>query len=456
MSFSSVNARQQQQPYRSASPAYDSSPGPSSGAATPANGSFGLASSVSSLWGGLVRHFSISDDPSPSSSYRSRTFPSDGAHSPPHHHDPRRTPSPRTMRGPPPLEPLQLRGFAPDTPAAARLLTPGVAEEIRTMVPARLSLVDEWRLIYSLEQDGASLATLYDKCSAFRGKRVGYVLVVRDCEGGVSIPPSPLFPPTSTNIPSPPDLRRLPLRPPPPSPQVLWHRRVLPLEGLDPHLPPTPALDRHHAPRRPNNNHPLGRVVVAQHPLQGIPLQRRQRVLYAVRVPFSQRRRGRRALWAVARRRPGQGHQLAVRDVRQRAAERRGGQVWGLGRRGLGCRGVMPAGLRSLLGSVTEKETQKIESMGCSAWGRSVGGDGMLGFAHTHTRRRCFLVSQSVGGVDIRVKARPFNIPNSTQQLVDPVRYKSSPALLETSLQRPNSPFTDPSQHTCHNDATAA
>lgn len=251
MSFSSVNSRQQ--PYRSGSPAYDSSPGPSSGAATPANGSF-IASSVSSLWGGLVRHFSISDDPSPSS-YRSRTFPSDGGHTPPHHHDRRRTPSPTTMRGPPPLEPLQLRGFAPDTPAAARLLTPAVAEEIRTMVPARLSLVDEWRLIYSLEQDGASLATLYDKCSAFRGKRVGYVLVVRDCEGGVS--PHPSLPPsTSTNIP-PRDLWRLPLRPPPPSPQVLRHRRVLPLESLDPHLPPPTPLGRHHPPRRTNNNHPL-------------------------------------------------------------------------------------------------------------------------------------------------------------------------------------------------------
>jgi len=54
------------------------------------------------------------------------------------------------------------------------------------MVPARLSLVDEWNLVYSLDQDGASLATLYDKCDAYRGKRVGFVLVVKDLEGGVS------------------------------------------------------------------------------------------------------------------------------------------------------------------------------------------------------------------------------------------------------------------------------
>lgn len=260
MSFSSVNARQQQQPYRSGSPAYDSSPGPSSGAATPANGSF-IASSVSSLWGGLVRHFSISDaDSSPSASYRSRTFPSDGGHTPPHHnHHRRRTPSPTTMRGPPPLEPLQLRGFAPDTPAAARLLTPAVAEEIRTMVPARLSLVDEWRLIYSLEQDGASLATLYDKCSAFRGKRVGYVLVVRDCEGGVS-PPPPLSPSsTSTNMPIP----TRPLAPTSPTSPARPPSTLAPASassGRPPSSPPSPHPPRPTPPTSTDEQQPSPRT----------------------------------------------------------------------------------------------------------------------------------------------------------------------------------------------------
>jgi len=106
----------------------------------------------------------------------------DGVYTPPQLHS-RRAASP--LR-PPPLEPLQLNGFAPDTAADARLLTPAIAEEIRIMVPARLSLADEWNLVYSLEQDGASLATLYDKCDAYRGRRVGFVLVVKDCEGGVS------------------------------------------------------------------------------------------------------------------------------------------------------------------------------------------------------------------------------------------------------------------------------
>jgi len=92
----------------------------------------------------------------------------------------------RSGSQPPPLEPLQLKGFSADTPASARLLTPTIAEEIRIMVPARLGISEEWDLVYSLDQDGASLATLYEKCAKYSGKRVGFVLVVKDCEGGVS------------------------------------------------------------------------------------------------------------------------------------------------------------------------------------------------------------------------------------------------------------------------------
>lgn len=98
---------------------------------------------------------------------------------------------------PPPLEPVQLKGFAPDTPASARILTQAIAEEIRIMVPTRLSIVDEWNLVYSLDQDGASLGTLYDKCAKYSGRRVGFVLVVKDAEGGVScLSPSPSLPPS--------------------------------------------------------------------------------------------------------------------------------------------------------------------------------------------------------------------------------------------------------------------
>ena len=87
---------------------------------------------------------------------------------------------------PPPLEPIQLNGYDEDTAPDARLLTTTVAEEIRIMVPMRLAIVEEWKLVYSLDQDGASLATLYEKCAHFHGKRVGFLLVVKDCEGGVS------------------------------------------------------------------------------------------------------------------------------------------------------------------------------------------------------------------------------------------------------------------------------
>lgn len=91
------------------------------------------------------------------------------------------------MLRPPPLEPVTLKGFRPDTPKQARLLTREIAEEIRIMVPARLGIVDEWNLVYSLDQDGASLATLYEKCGRYTGRRVGFVLVVRDLEGGVCL-----------------------------------------------------------------------------------------------------------------------------------------------------------------------------------------------------------------------------------------------------------------------------
>ncbi|KOS18144.1 Oxidation resistance protein 1 [Escovopsis weberi] len=84
---------------------------------------------------------------------------------------------------PPPLDPVVLHGYKDSTPRSSRLLTPLVAEEIRTMVPERLRITEDWSLIYSLEQNGASLATLYQKCRHYAGMRVGFVLVVCDHEG---------------------------------------------------------------------------------------------------------------------------------------------------------------------------------------------------------------------------------------------------------------------------------
>ena len=160
---------------------------------------------MSGLLGGLMRRFSsdvpphyASPQPTASSLHHAQTYPGsssnngvDGVYTPP---TIQRTASP--LR-PPPLEPLLLTGYRDETPLDARLLTPAIAEEIRIMVPARLTIVDEWNLVYGLDQDGASLTTMYEKCRAYQGKRVGFVLVVKDCEGGVS-----------TDLPTCPDWRR--------------------------------------------------------------------------------------------------------------------------------------------------------------------------------------------------------------------------------------------------------
>jgi hypothetical protein len=86
---------------------------------------------------------------------------------------------------PPPLYPLNLKGYNASTSESAQLLSRAVAEEIRLLVPPRLQLCEEWNLVYSLEQDGASLSTLYNKCDELRGLRNGFVLAVRDGEGSV-------------------------------------------------------------------------------------------------------------------------------------------------------------------------------------------------------------------------------------------------------------------------------
>ncbi|UKZ66912.1 uncharacterized protein TrAtP1_008077 [Trichoderma atroviride] len=96
------------------------------------------------------------------------------------------TPMIRTLSPfrPPPLDPVILHGYKDSTPAGSRLLTTVVAEEIRTMVPERLRITEDWRLVYSIEQHGTSLTTLYQKCRQYEGMRVGFVLVVKDQEGG--------------------------------------------------------------------------------------------------------------------------------------------------------------------------------------------------------------------------------------------------------------------------------
>lgn len=165
----------------------------SSGTSTPAlSNSLSNSGSWSHAVTGLLRRFSSEPQQSDSthSSMHAQPFPVgrkalgggvDGTYTPPY-----RTASPFQ---PPPLYPIILKGYRPDTAASAQLLSRALAEEIRLLVPARLQLCEEWSLVYSLEQDGVSLGTLYKKCEDLRGLRNGFVLVVKDSDGSVRSPP---------------------------------------------------------------------------------------------------------------------------------------------------------------------------------------------------------------------------------------------------------------------------
>jgi hypothetical protein len=146
-----------------------------------------------------LRRFST-DPPKSNSDNNSPGFPpskvndgTNGVYTPPY-----RTASPFQ---PPPLYPVSLKGWNESTPESARLLTRALAEEIRLLVPARLQLCEDWNLVYSLEENGVSLGTLYKKCDDLRGLRNGFVLIVRDGEGGVCLLSSP-FPPLPMPKPS--------------------------------------------------------------------------------------------------------------------------------------------------------------------------------------------------------------------------------------------------------------
>lgn len=59
----------------------------------------------------------------------------------------------------PPLSDLDLQGY--DKSTRHKLLDAELAANIRSLLPPRLQLYDEWELIYSLQQHGISLNTLY-------------------------------------------------------------------------------------------------------------------------------------------------------------------------------------------------------------------------------------------------------------------------------------------------------
>ena len=142
-----------------------------------------LSYPVSHVVSGLYRRLTEPTPPESSSITSSSRPPPlkmyNGVYTPPH-----RTASPFQ---PPPLTPLSLVGIPSGTPESAQILSRALAEEIRLLVPPRLQLAETWQLVYNLEEDGVSLATLYNKCtSPSVPKRGSFVLVIRDAAGGVS------------------------------------------------------------------------------------------------------------------------------------------------------------------------------------------------------------------------------------------------------------------------------
>lgn len=85
----------------------------------------------------------------------------------------------------PPLSPLSLIGYKKGT--KRRLLTKELANDLRQHIPSVLQISHTWKLRYSMEQDGTSLNTLYDKCKPEIGentrRRRGYFLVIMDSHG---------------------------------------------------------------------------------------------------------------------------------------------------------------------------------------------------------------------------------------------------------------------------------
>ena len=173
---------------------------------------------------------------------------------------------------PPPLTPLTLSGTTDMT-----ILSKVVAEEIRLLVPPRLQLAETWSLVYSLENDGVSLATLYTKCAFPKLSRgCGFILVVQDAAGGVSLPSQmtarlhecPLLIPLSF---SPlPDLRRLPDRPTQTPFLLLWYRRMLPLARHRPPFvlsacEPSPSPFRRHGETGPQHHHRVPNIPTRLH-----------------------------------------------------------------------------------------------------------------------------------------------------------------------------------------------
>ncbi|KAL9586130.1 MAG: hypothetical protein Q9212_001111 [Teloschistes hypoglaucus] len=137
---------------------------------------------------------------------------------------PQRTASPFQ---PPPLTPLILNPA--DASPSSVILTRVLAEEIRLLVPPRLQLAESWSLVYSLEEDGVSLTTLYNKLASPSVPKVNsFVLVVKDGAGGIfgaylTDPPHPSASYYGTGE------------------CFLWRSSILPQSAILASLPPPPS-----------------------------------------------------------------------------------------------------------------------------------------------------------------------------------------------------------------------
>ncbi|KAI9658112.1 MAG: oxidation resistance protein 1 [Trizodia sp. TS-e1964] len=148
---------------------------------TPVSTTSYLSYPLSYAYTGLLRRISGPQDTHPSLLH-TNSLPVKSSNDNMLFNPPRRYRSPYQ---PPPLASLKLTGIHSSTPASAQLLSRALAEEIRLLLPPRLQLHTEWSLVYSVEQDGVSLATLYKNCDVFKNQKMGFVLVVRDSCGGV-------------------------------------------------------------------------------------------------------------------------------------------------------------------------------------------------------------------------------------------------------------------------------
>lgn len=137
---------------------------------------------------------------------------------------PRRTASPFQ---PPPLTPLTL--IPAQAASSSVILTRSLAEEIRLLIPPRLQLCESWSLAYSLEEDGVSLTTLYQKCGGPSiSKDSSFILVIKDAAGGIfgaylTDPPHPSSSFYGTGE------------------CFLWRSSILPASSLLSSLPPPPS-----------------------------------------------------------------------------------------------------------------------------------------------------------------------------------------------------------------------